>query len=435
MAVDKKFFVDINLQGNALKDAVIGSNSKMGTAGSFRFDGTRLEYFDGSSVQSVANLADISAVTGGLILQGGYDAATNTPDIADTNASKGYFWVVTAAGSFLGESVQVGDSIIAKVDEAGASIGDWLILQGNVVIATDSVDGIVRLATQAEVDAGTEGGAVVLTPATFANSQQLADISNDIKDLDNNKISRDGSIAMAGNLDMATNSIINLPAPTADNDAARKGYVDETAKAAQDNAETFATTAANNAQAAAEATASADATAKADAAEANAKSYADSLAPNYDAAGSAATAETNAKAYADSLAPNYDPAGSAATAQANAETFATNAANTAQSNAESYAQTAANNARSAANGYTDAQITAQSSVKFVDTTAWVLSGDFYYAEVLHTLGSYVNFTTTMNAGQVVEFAATMGSDNIVLFSNTVPSSPVLVLLSKVNNNG
>jgi hypothetical protein len=368
MAVDKKFFVDINLQGNALKDAVIGSNSKMGTAGSFRFDGTRLEYFNGSSVQSVANLADISAVTGGLILQGGYDAATNTPDIADGNASKGFFWVVTEAGSFLGTSVQVGDSIIAKVDEAGASIGDWLILQGNIVTATDEVEGIVRLATQEEVDAGTEGGAVVLTPATFESSSQLSDIRSDISALENDKLSRDGSQAMEGSLDMGGNSIanindiaagslsgianqnitllnnidaghssaiVNLPAPNADGDAANKQYVDDQAAAAQT---------------AAEATASADATAKADAAQAAAESYADGLAVNYDAAGSAATAETNAKAYADSLAPNYDAAGSAATAETNAKAYA-------DSLAPNYdAAGSAAQALTDANAYTDSAI-------------------------------------------------------------------------------
>lgn len=422
MAVDKKFFVDINLQGNALNNATIGSNSDMTKGGSFRFDGSRLEYYDGSSTQSVANLADIAAVTGGLILQGGYDAATNTPNIADGTALKGFFWVVTEAGSFLGESVQVGDSIIAKVDNAGASIGDWLILQGNVVIATDSVEGIVRLATQTEVNDGTEGGAVVVTPATLQGK-----IDSQITPEINSKVSKSGD-SMTGNLNMTGasilnigtayinnlnspdfispinldinidagtgNTIINLPAPTNEGDAANKGYVDTAASTAQSNAETFATNAANTAQSNAEATASADATAKADAAQTAAESYADSLAPNYDAAGSAATA---------------------------------------QSNAEAFATTAANQALTDANTYTNTQITAQTTVKFVDTTAWVLSGDFYYAEVLHTLGSYVNFTTTMNAGQVVEFAATMGNDNIVLFSNTVPSSPVLVLLSKVNS--
>jgi hypothetical protein len=239
---DKKFFVDINLQGNALNNATIGSNSDMTKGGSFRFDGTRLEYFDGSSVQSVANLADISAVTGGLILQEGYDAATNTPDIADGNASKGYFWVVTTAGSFLGTSVQVGDSIIAKVDEAGASIGDWLILQGNVVIASETVDGIVRLATQAQVDAGTEGGAVVLTPATFENSSQLSGIKLDIKEkLDKSGGTMSGSINMANNailnpylsnatlsdaLNADDKAIINLADPTNLQDAATKNYVD-----------------------------------------------------------------------------------------------------------------------------------------------------------------------------------------------------------------
>jgi hypothetical protein len=312
MAVDKKFFVDINLQGNALNNATIGSNSDMTKGGSFRFDGTRLEYFDGSSVQSVANLADISAVTGGLILQGGYNAATETPNITSGSALKGFFWVVTEAGSFLGESVQIGDSIIAKVDAAGASIGDWLILQGNIVTATDEVEGIVRLATQAEVDAGTEGGAVVLTPATFAASSQLSDINNSIKDLSDEKLAIDGSNAMTADLNVGNHKVINVSAPTDDNDAANKGYADEVAR---------------DAQAAAEATASADATAKADAAQANAESF--------------ATTAAN-------------------TAQSNAETFATNAANTAQSNAEIFATNAANaaqaNAEANAEAYTDSAI-------------------------------------------------------------------------------
>ena len=345
MAVDKKFFVDINLQGNALNNATIGSNSDMTKGGSFRFDGERLEYFDGSSVQSVANLADISAVTGGLILQGGYNAATETPNITGGSALKGFFWVVTEAGSFLGESVQVGDSIIAKVDAAGASIGDWLILQGNIVTATDEVEGIVRLATQEEVDAGTEGGAVVLTPATFAASSQLSDINNSIKELGDDKLAIDGSQAMTGNLDMGSNKVINVLTPTSDNDAANKAYADEVAK-----------TLANAAQANAEATASADATTKANAAQAAAESYADGLAVNYDAAGSAATAETNAKAYADSLAPNYDAAGSAAQALTDANAYTDSAISQEVTDRNSAIATAKGEAIADANSYTDGEI-------------------------------------------------------------------------------
>ena len=119
---EKKFFVDINLQGSALTNATIGTNSSLTKAGSFGFDGTRLKYFDGTAIKDVANLSDISAVTGGLIFQGGYDPTTDTPDITDGTALKGYFWAATAAGTFLGESVQVGDSIVAKVDNAGATL-------------------------------------------------------------------------------------------------------------------------------------------------------------------------------------------------------------------------------------------------------------------------------------------------------------------------
>jgi hypothetical protein len=490
MAVDKKFFVDINLQGNALKDAVIGSNSKMGTAGSFRFDGTRLEYFNGSSVQSVANLADISAVTGGLILQGGYDAATNTPDIADGNASKGFFWVVTEAGSFLGTSVQVGDSIIAKVDEAGASIGDWLILQGNIVTATDEVEGIVRLATQEEVDAGTEGGAVVLTPATFESSSQLSDIRSDISALEGNKLNLSGG-TMSGSIDMDGNSIVaaqiddavlgtaldansqvitNLPAPTNGGDAANKTYVDNQAAAAQT---------------AAEATASADATAKADAAQAAAESYADGLAVNYDAAGSAATAETNAKAYADSLAPNYDAAGSAATAETNAKAYADSlapnydaAGSAAQAltdanaytdsaisqevtdrnsaiatakgeaiaDSESYTDgaiaqevidrdaaiaTAKSEAIADANAYTDTEIAAQSfSSSFVDT-AWTESGGVYTLSVAHSVNTSTPKVASYVSGNLVEFAVVViDANTIELKCNIAAPASVSVGVSK-----
>jgi hypothetical protein len=254
---EKKFFVDINLQGSALTNAKIGTNTGIGsTEGAFGYDSAahRLQYFDGTATKEVANLSDIAAVTGGLILQGGYNAATDTPNITDGSAFKGFFWVVTEAGTFLGESVQVGDSIIAKVDEAGATLSDWLILQGNVVIATDSVDGISRLATQTEANDGTEAGAVVITPATLQGkidaqitpeindklSKQGGSMSGDIH-MSGNQIAGAGSvvtdilsayinenITLDSSLDAVnTQTIINLPAPTNGGDAANKTYVDD----------------------------------------------------------------------------------------------------------------------------------------------------------------------------------------------------------------
>jgi len=259
MAISKKSFVNLDLQGNALVNPTIGLNSNMTKGGSFQYNDAelRLEYFNGSLVEQVANLSDISAVTGGLILQGAYDAANNNPNITDGSALKGYFWVVNVAGTFLGETVQVGDSIIAKVDEAGALLTDWLILQGNVVIATTEVAGITYLATQEQVNGGTETGAYAVTPATLQG--KLDPINTDITNLENDKLARDGSQAMTGDLNIGGNdisnasminaqglqssrleglllnsnidannasTIVNLPAPTNNGDAANKFYVD-----------------------------------------------------------------------------------------------------------------------------------------------------------------------------------------------------------------
>jgi hypothetical protein len=257
---EKKFFVDINLQGSALTNAKIGTNTGIGsTEGAFGYDSAahRLQYFDGTATKDVANLSDIAAVTGGLIFQGGYDPTTNTPDITDGTAFKGFFWAVTAAGDFLGESVQVGDSIVAKVDNAGTTLSDWLILQGNIVIATDTVDGISRLATQTEANDGTESGAVVITPATLQGKidAQVTPAINDklsktggtmsgALDMGNNNINNvDGinavainttilsgpgnDIALALPLNTQGNAIINLPAPTDGGDATNKTYVDD----------------------------------------------------------------------------------------------------------------------------------------------------------------------------------------------------------------
>lgn len=261
---EKKFFVDINLQGSALTNAKIGTNSGIGsTEGAFGYDSSahRLQYFDGTATKEVANLSDIAAVTGGLIFQGGYDPTTDTPDITDGTAYKGFFWAATAAGTFLGESVQVGDSIVAKVDNAGANVADWLILQGNIVIATDSVDGISRLATQTEANDGTEAGAVVITPATLQgkiDAQITPEISNKLPlaggtmtgniNMNGNEIIMDNGIIegamevwvsslkgkggasddiyLGSNLDANSKSIYNLPAPTNAGDAANKDYVD-----------------------------------------------------------------------------------------------------------------------------------------------------------------------------------------------------------------
>ncbi len=85
------------------------------------------------------------AVTGALSYQGGYDAATNTPNL-DNNPSpnpikKGWTYTVTVAGLFFTEQVRVGDVLIAEQD-APTALADWTTVQNNIDLADLSTVGI-----------------------------------------------------------------------------------------------------------------------------------------------------------------------------------------------------------------------------------------------------------------------------------------------------
>lgn len=84
------------------------------------------------------------AVTGALSYQGGYNAATNTPDLDSSPSSSiktGWTYTVTADGLFFTEQVRVGDVLIAEVD-APTALSDWTTVQSNIDLATSSIVGI-----------------------------------------------------------------------------------------------------------------------------------------------------------------------------------------------------------------------------------------------------------------------------------------------------
>ena len=90
-----------------------------------------------------------AAVAANVTLKGAYNASTNSPDL-DTSPSgviAGDHYIVSHAGTFFSESLQVGDSIIAKIDSADA-FDEWIVVNGNIVtpivtgnIAADAVTG------------------------------------------------------------------------------------------------------------------------------------------------------------------------------------------------------------------------------------------------------------------------------------------------------
>lgn len=116
--------------------------------------------------------AYIDAAVGGLgNLEGGWDASSGTFPVGSTpvaGTKKGDYWYVTTAGTTGGVAFNVGDVIIAKIDNASTTLAsDWIQLEVNRDQATETVLGVARIATQTEVNTGTNDTAFV-TPLKLA---------------------------------------------------------------------------------------------------------------------------------------------------------------------------------------------------------------------------------------------------------------------------
>jgi hypothetical protein len=101
-----------------------------------------------------------SRIAGGTSLKGNYDAGTNTPNLDAAPSAgtifAGDLYVVSVTGTFYTEDVDPGDVLIASVDDP-ASLSDWIRVERNIQeieAASDTVAGLIRVATQAEVLAG-----------------------------------------------------------------------------------------------------------------------------------------------------------------------------------------------------------------------------------------------------------------------------------------
>lgn len=108
------------------------------------------------------------AQTGALQYKGNYDPTTNTPDITNpaTGVKTGWTYVVSVAGTFLGEAVEAGDMIIAKQDNPQTDLSKWQLVNKNIpaiVAATTTIQGIVRLATM--TDYNNNDNTTAVTPA------------------------------------------------------------------------------------------------------------------------------------------------------------------------------------------------------------------------------------------------------------------------------
>jgi len=186
MAQPIKFVTDINLNRNQLKLAVLEKDitatidAILTAAGQIGYDTTllRSKIYDGTAVRTLLQSNDIStdtdftvagtsladrttikalvdaSVVGLFNLKGGYDAATNSPDLDTTPIviKKGDAYFVTVAGTFFTEDLEVGDLIIAKI-ASPTLLTDWVRVQFNLLQATETVAGKIAIADTAEAKA------------------------------------------------------------------------------------------------------------------------------------------------------------------------------------------------------------------------------------------------------------------------------------------
>ena len=117
------------------------------------------------------------SVAGGLIYQGEYNAATNTPNLDSPptgTINRGFTYTVTADGLFFTEQVRVGDVLIAEIDTP-TTLADWTTVQNNVDLADLTTVGIGNVNAGTGIDVSyTSGTATVSLTAVAARSGSIA---------------------------------------------------------------------------------------------------------------------------------------------------------------------------------------------------------------------------------------------------------------------
>lgn len=72
----------------------------------------------------------VGGLTGAMVLKGNVPSTEWT--VAQTNHEAGWTFVVTTAGTYVGEVCEAGDTIICKTSGKAANNGDWFVVQKNV---------------------------------------------------------------------------------------------------------------------------------------------------------------------------------------------------------------------------------------------------------------------------------------------------------------
>lgn len=165
---------NISTVASATDTLTVNLNDSITLAGTLTVNGTGQSSFAGQVTIPATPTANTDAaskqyvdnsVVGNLVYQGGYNAATNTPDLDSSPSSsikKGWTYTVTADGSFFTEQVRVGDVLIAEVN-APTTLADWTTVQNNIDLATLSTVGIGNVNPGEGIDVSYSNGTATVS--------------------------------------------------------------------------------------------------------------------------------------------------------------------------------------------------------------------------------------------------------------------------------
>lgn len=165
---------DINISLDA--DVVIANSLTVTGAGQNSFGGqVTIPTTPVASTDAASKAYVDASVAGGLIYQGGYNAATNTPNLDSPptgTIKKGFTWTVTADGSFFTEQVRIGDVLIAEIDTP-TTLADWTTVQNNIDLASLTQVGIGNVNAGTGIGVAYSNGTATVTNTDLGSSQNI----------------------------------------------------------------------------------------------------------------------------------------------------------------------------------------------------------------------------------------------------------------------
>ena len=174
--------IDARIQNvTAAEKSALAGTLGAGNAGLFVYDtdDEALNIWDGATFRTVS-----PDITGDVIFKGLINPTNAATIAADASLAQGHQYIVDAAGTLSATGVTFAPTADVEVGDMvlWTSTTTASVINKNFNEATETESGTVELATQAEVDGGTDAERAI-TPATLAGSQLATDESTNAADI------------------------------------------------------------------------------------------------------------------------------------------------------------------------------------------------------------------------------------------------------------